>query len=177
MITIERAKTAVLYSAESGLFTWLHRADMHARWNTMYAGKRAFTSLDSRGYHQGSIDNRAIFPHRLAWAFANGRMPVGIVDHANGIKTDNRAANLRLATVRQNQQNAPSHGGSSKYCGVSFHRRDKRWQAYIHNETGRHRHLGTFKTELEAAAAYDAAALIYHGEFARLNLTKPEIRT
>lgn len=169
MITLDRAKTAVSYDPETGIFTWLYRDDMPSRWNTMYAGKCAFTSIDQRGYFQGSIDNKAVTPHRLAWTFANGEMPHQIVDHVNGVKTDNRASNLRLATVRQNQQNAGSHGGSSSFCGVSFHRRDKRWQAYIVAD-GKHKHLGMFRYEIEAARAYDAAAIIHHGAFARLNL-------
>lgn len=178
MICLNRCQKAVLYVPETGEFFWKKRSDVGANWNSRYAGRQAFTSVDQRGYFQGSIGNQFVAPHRLAWALSYGRWPRDIVDHINGVKTDNRLANLRLATQRQNQQNAGSHGGSSKYCGVSFHRRDKRWQAYCYDAEGRHCHLGYFTSEIDAAHAYDAAASRLHGAFSRLNFPiNPEVRT
>lgn len=55
---------------------------------------------------------------------------------------------------------------SSQYKGV--YKKRSRWAARI-AVNGETTWLGTFKTEEEAARAYDAAAKRLHGEFARLN--------
>ena len=97
--------------------------------------------------------------------------PDGIeVDHINGNRLDNRKCNLRLATRAENGRNrgkfkCKTH---SKYKGVTYHTRDKRWQGTIIINR-RHIHLGYFDTEQEAALAYNDAALKFHGKFAKLN--------
>lgn len=53
-------------------------------------------------------------------------------------------------------------GYSSSYTGVSWNKRLEKWQAYI-NRDGEHVHLGMFAEEVEAARAYDAAALRWPG--------------
>jgi len=95
-----------------------------------------------------------------------------LVDHINGDKSDNRKSNLRLATNSQNQMNRkPNKNSSSKYKGVSWHKRDKRWRASIGCEREKY-HLGSFDTEEEAALAYNEGAKKMHGEYARLNQVK-----
>lgn len=93
------------------------------------------------------------------------------VDHANGNTLDNRKCNLRIATRSQNQANAKPRGGVSKYKGVSFHR--NRWCASITKDKTR-THLGCFGSEEDAAKAYDAAAVVAYGEFARTNFPQGE---
>ena len=104
--------------------------------------------------------------NRLAWALHNGAWPPDgyWVDHVNGIKADNRIANLRLATPTQNQQNKAGSGQYPK--GVTWrNRKTKPWQAKI-RVNGERIHLGSFATMEEAAEAYQQAALEHHGEFA-----------
>jgi hypothetical protein len=99
------------------------------------------------------------------------RVPRGfVVDHINGNTLDNRRANLRIATLAQNAMNSSRRGkaGSSKYKGVSWDGRAKKWRAMIHVH-GRPMYLGGFDDEVEAAKAYDGAARIYQREFAVLN--------
>ena len=97
------------------------------------------------------------------------------VDHINGNGLDNRRCNIRLATCAQNSRNRRSLiGSTSHYLGVSWHKTNLRWQAQIQAE-GRQIHLGVFVDEVDAAKAYDDAARLYHGEFARLNFPAEEI--
>jgi len=93
-----------------------------------------------------------------------------LVDHINNDPLDNRRANLRLATWSQNMRNRPKTKTktSSKYIGVCFEKRICRWTVKIRTN-GKRYWIGTFKSEIEAAKAYDRAARKYHGEFAKLN--------
>ena len=96
--------------------------------------------------------------------------PEGIhIDHINGNGLDNRRCNLRFCNDMQNQQNGSSRrGSSSKYKGVSYHKRDNKWIAQIRRNK-KLCYLGMFEKEAEAARAYNRAAKEYFGEFAKLN--------
>jgi hypothetical protein len=95
-----------------------------------------------------------------------------LVDHKNLNTLDNTRTNLRLATRSQNMFNRKKikSNTSSRFIGVCFDKRRKKWCAYITVE-GKRIWLGTFDNEIDAALAYDAAAKKYHGEFARLNFS------
>lgn len=58
--------------------------------------------------------------------------------------------------------------GSSKYKGVYFYKPLNKWNAQIEINSKKI-HLGYYQNEVEAAKAYNLAALLYHGEFALLN--------
>ena len=90
------------------------------------------------------------------------------VDHANGNPLDNRRCNLRICTPAQNLQNARPRGGASRFKGVHWHNQNGVWRTCI-KVNGRALHLGCFHDEVEAAQAYDDAALKHFGEFARTN--------
>ncbi len=95
------------------------------------------------------------------------------VDHINRDGRDNRRANLRLATVAQNNMNKFSGKGSSKYKGVYFRRDMKRWRASI-SVNSKKKQLGSYDNEVDAAKAYDKAAKKYYGQFAYLNFPPPQ---
>lgn len=98
-----------------------------------------------------------------------------VVDHINGDGLDNRRANLRLATAAQNSRNCRAKiNGISKYKGVSPEKRRNCWRAALTID-GKQIHIGQFKSEIEAAKAYDKAAKKYHGQFARLNFPPQKI--
>lgn len=97
-----------------------------------------------------------------------------LVDHKDGNRLNNQRYNLRRATVAQNCQNSKKRSKKSVYKGVRA--KKKRWEARI-TCNGKAIRIGTYPTEIEAAYAYDKAALEYHGEFARLNFPiVPQVR-
>lgn len=93
------------------------------------------------------------------------------VDHANGDGLNNRRYNLRPCSRAQNQANAQrSSRNTSGYKGVSWHKGGGSWRAYIRIR-GRLKSLGSFSDPVDAAKAYDTAAVAEHGIFARGNFT------
>ena len=97
--------------------------------------------------------------------------PAGLlVDHKNRNPLDNRRANLRLATHSQNMQNRGKFrsNATSQFIGVCLVKKTGKWKAQIKHQK-KYIFLGEFDSEIDAAKAYDAAAIKYHGEFARLN--------
>lgn len=92
-----------------------------------------------------------------------------IVDHIDGNSRNNKKANLRNATTRQNCMNRGlnkknKHNGK----GFCFDKSQNKFKAYIYLN-GKSKHLGMWETRDEAAAAYNKAAIEHFGEFARLN--------
>lgn len=97
------------------------------------------------------------------------------VDHVDGDGMNNTRINLRPCTRSQNVHNKKKmSGATSRYKGVYWNKRDKRWVAHIRGE-GKLLHLGYFISEREAALAYNWAATKYFGEFARLNQLGNEV--
>lgn len=94
------------------------------------------------------------------------------VDHRDGDGLNNCRGNLRAATHSQNMRGFQHkrQGTSSQFRGVSWDRPLKKWRAMI--LVGKNRlWLGSFKKEIDAARAYDAAAIRHFGEFASPNFS------
>lgn len=146
------------YDPDTGEFTWIKPK------KGIRKDKRA-GRVDRNGYRTICFDYKHYLAHRLAWWFIYEEWPDGNLDHVNGDKLDNRIENLRIASVKQNGGNLVKYAdSSSKYKGVGWHSRDKKWRAYISN-----RHIGYFPSEDEAALAYDKEAKREYGEFAKTN--------
>lgn len=106
-----------------------------------------------------TVGHTTVSLHRLLTGWAS-------VDHVNHDGLDNRRANLRPADARENGGNRrPVEGTSSRFRGVTLHRKTGRWQAALAG-----RYLGLYDTEEAAAAAFDVAAAAEYGEFAYQNL-------
>lgn len=96
-------------------------------------------------------------------------------DHKNHNKLDNRQkVNLRICTNSQNKQNGLPRKGTSEYKGVSWCKANQKWRVQI-KVNGQEIHLGYFDIEIEAARAYDHAAIWYFGEYACFNFPKEVI--
>ena len=90
------------------------------------------------------------------------------VDHIDRDGLHNTRANLRLCNASQNMANrAKFRYGASRFKGVWWCHATGNWRAHVwHYKTI---HLGSYKSEEDAARAYDAKARELFGEFARLN--------
>lgn len=112
----------------------------------------------------------------LIWIYHYGEVPVDrLVDHHKSSDTlDDRIENLRLATYKENAENrvkvlnVKGKPTSSKYKGVTWHKKAKKWVAKLQTtKDGKcvSIYLGLFATEKKAYAAYVALAKKIHGEF------------
>ena len=131
-----------------------------------HANKAKNTYYAVRRVHVGFNKWKHILMHREIL-----RPPAHLyIDHINHHGYDNRKANLRTATPMQNAYNRVHFrkNPSSKYKGVSFKKRTKKWEVQIHYDR-KSKFIGSFNNEIEAAKAYDEAAIKYHKEFAVLN--------
>jgi hypothetical protein len=163
----EMLRKMLRYEPETGKLFWKQSSDRKKEWNTRYSGKEAFTRPHRMGYLQGTIFNRTYLAHRVIWTIVNGRWPEKHIDHIDGDKTNNKIKNLREATISQNLCNRGANSnGTSGYKGVSFHKKNLNWCAYITLNRKR-KFLGSFDTPQKAHKAYCEAALKMHGDFAK----------
>jgi hypothetical protein len=105
-----------------------------------------------------------IYIHRLILNFPDDLY----TDHIDNNGLNNTESNLRLATNQQNQQNSHSGHGLSKHKGVYWNKVRLKWQAQIRHNNKR-MSVGYFLSEIDAAKAYNKAAIKLFGEFANLN--------
>jgi hypothetical protein len=156
MLTQERLKELLHYDAETGVFTRIATAGGRGK-----IGDIAGT-ITNKGYLHITIDSKLHLGHRLSFLYMTGAFPKDFTDHIDGDKLNNRWTNLRECTHAENHQNRVSNkGSSSKYPGVSWHKRDQKWQARI-TINGKEKHLGYFDTEEAAHAAYCKAKAEHH---------------
>lgn len=140
------------------LFDWLNQW----KWNVRDCGVGRYAQRTRPSDHTNLQMHRVIL----------GAKPGEIVDHINGNGLDNRRCNLRLCSQAENTRNRKkSQLSRSKFKGVLWSESHQKWRARI--AAGNRRvHLGWFLTEIEAARAYNYAALRLHGQFAKLNETE-----
>jgi len=151
VIAIEELRKVLSYDPETGRLTW--RSDMG---NRVKAGGAAGT-LGLNGYRQVVARRRRYYAHRVAWALYHGEWPAGQIDHINGIRTDNRIANLRDVTHAENARNKMMvSANTSGRTGVVWHKGAGKWMAQI-TISYRPIYLGLFAEFEEACAARESA--------------------
>ena len=156
MPTQERLRHLLDYDPETGVFTWLVRRGRAA------AGSVA-GCVHSEGYVRVKVDGATHVAHRLAWLFVYGEWPKQEIDHINRVKTDNRIANLRDVSRRENALNVGVFSNStSGVTGVYWCKREGKWLTQI-TVFGRDQHLGYFADFNDAVAARHAAEMEVHG--------------
>ena len=88
-----------------------------------------------------------------------------VVDHIDGNGMNNQRNNLRFVTQQQNTWNKRrSRTSSSKFKGVSWHKKSHCWRATI-RVRGKYENLGFFQDEAKAAIAYEKRAREVQGIF------------
>lgn len=153
------------YDPLRGLFTWRRRV---AR--CVQIGSVAGTLHKRIGYVYLAVTldgkTRSFFAHRVAWLLATNEWPSGVIDHINGVKSDNRIENLRDTSQAVNAQNvrrAFASNKSSGLLGAHYHSAKGLWAAEI-SINGKNKHLGYFASAEEAHKAYLASKAIHHPE-------------
>lgn len=155
-----RLQELLHYNPETGVFRWKIATSRRVK-----AGQVAGSVHG--GVRRIKVDGRLYLAHRLAWFYVEGRWPIGEIDHQDTNTGNNRFSNLREATSNQNKMNRRCRADSkSGLKGV--YARGEKYRARIKID-GKTRMLGTFHSAEDAALAYDLAARLHHGEFARVN--------
>ena len=131
-------------------------------WQVAIRNHTAYAAMDIGGRR----NRKRIYMHRMIMDAPDNMT----VDHINGDGLDNRRENLRLATRQQNVANRlrTRKQTHSKYRGVFLAANKRLWFAQIVAD-GQSIYLGSYRTQREAAIAYNEAALQHFGEFAYLN--------
>ena len=82
MLTQEIVKEFLDYNPETGKLIWKKRDrkwfssnKSYNTWNSRYADKEGFTSLDNRGYNSGRIFDKTYRSHRVIWLWMTGEWP------------------------------------------------------------------------------------------------------
>ena len=140
--------------------------------------------INKGGYYRVVLHKNGIMKsnniHRLvAVAFIENSDNKPCIDHINNDKLNNNINNLRWCTYQENNRNASIRSdNSSGVKGVSFHKRDKKWESYIIIH-GIKNHLGSFNTKEEAIQARLNKAKKEFGIYinaCELNELKPKIQ-
>lgn len=153
-LTAECLRERLHYNPDTGIFTWIVRPAQ-----CVHIGDVAGCLYD--GYRNILIFNQKYKAHRLAWLYMTGEWPAEETDHKNGVRSDNRWCNLRLADKQLNMQNKRTAQKNNLlgFLGVSKHK--KKFQASI-SFNGAKVYLGVYETPELAHAAYLEAKRQHH---------------
>lgn len=118
----------------------------------LYRGGLPVGTVNRRGYLVVNMQGTVRLAHRLAWKLLTGDWPVGVIDHINRNKLDNRASNLRDVSQSVNVLNSQnSTRTKSGFAGVYLKR--GRWLAKI-TINGKIHYLGAYNTPEAAHQQY-----------------------
>ncbi len=183
-ITREYLSECFSYDKKTGFLHWKVRPVGHFKneramnaINSKMAGRLAQSSLNGR-YHLVAVNSKFYLCHRIVWFLHHGAWPDEDIDHINGNKVDNRIENLRPVSRSQNMSNVGMQkNNKSGFIGVFWETRAGKWKAVV-AKNKKNISLGLFECPVEAAIAYNEAALKYHGSYAqkKVNINLAQIK-
>lgn len=126
MITPKELKEQLNYDKFTGVFTW-----KHSKSGNKGAGSVA-GNIDKNGYTKIVVNGKDYKAHRLAWLYMHGDFP-DMLDHINGVRTDNSIFNLRECNKSQNAYNQKLRSDTiSGVKGVGWYKRTGKWRVRIY---------------------------------------------
>lgn len=144
-LTAQRLREVLHYDPETGVFTWRVQPSSQVKVGDVAGGP------GDQGYARITVDGFNRSAHRLAWLYMHGEFPKNQIDHADGVRNNNRLSNLRESSQSENCQNrAMRSDNTSGFIGVN--RKKGKWRAQIMVE-GKNTTVGYFD---DPAAAYVA---------------------
>lgn len=152
--------SALAYDPVTGVFTWTCRQGPRT-----LEGAAAGSIHKSTGYIViGLAGLKGYRACRLAVFYMTQAWPIGDVDHVNGVKADDRWANLRAVSTQHNCQNQirARSDSASGLLGAFWDKKRCQWYSKIDVGQGKKHWLGTFPTALEAHESYVAAKRNLH---------------
>lgn len=127
-----------------------------------HAGRKGFGKFYACRSQRIDKKKIGIYMHRQLLAAVKGQE----VDHIDGDPFNNQKLNLRLCSHSQNMANrSVSHRKKSNFRGI--YKVGNKWAAKCYRK-----YLGIYISDVDAAKAFDKAAIIQFGEFAVLNFPK-----
>lgn len=155
----DEVKQFLRYEPETGNLYW-----------TKNIGRNSALELCSQkpcgqGYKRIRYKSKTIPQHRIAFYMYYGYLP-NIIDHIDGVRTNNKIENLREATNAQNIMNSRiPKNNKSGYKGVCWKKDRKKWYATIIKDNKQF-YLGSFLDIKAAVNKVQEARIALHGEFA-----------
>ena len=157
-LTSDRLRELLSYDLNSGVFTRLVKTSNRIKIGDVAGYKNPI------GYCEISADGISYFAHRLAWLYVTNVWPIGMIDHINRDRGDNRFVNLRDVSNTENQQNI-SEARKTNPVGIlgvqASGRVSNPWMARI-RINGVQTFIGNFKSAELAHSAYLEAKRANH---------------
>ena len=142
--TPEELRNAFDYDPETGHI----KPRGSTRYSAIRDGKAKYAS-----YVTVRLNGRQYQAHRVIWAMVHGKWPDGVIDHINGICSDNRIENLRDVSQKENLRNTPSARGVPRYKKVAQDKMSGLWKSYYYSD-GKIHVIGEYDTKEEAKDMY-----------------------